>query len=323
MTGKIVVYGAGGLGANIAAKCLHLPTNANTGEVVPHIIDTSRSNITEGFPEDQVHIFKNMDGSGKHRPENAPEIVQALPALLLNHQPGDLNIVVMSASGGSGSVIGPLLVKELLQGNHSVVCFVVGSAECTTTANNCVGTIKSLAHVVEVTDQPVVMQYFENTAATSRDDVDAQILYGIMALSILGSRNNRELDTRDLYNWLRFNRNTRIPAQLAILEIINTKDDATHISDPISRASLYSSTSYPPISLMAEYSCTGYFPMPLMFQSETIDELHFIVTGDSLEDIVSHVGTTSTKLKSRAAVRVAPVKVVLASEVDSVTGLVY
>lgn len=92
----------------------------------PAFIDTSRSNLTPEIPEEKIYILDNTDGSGKVRRENHAQISSSIKHILQSQQPGEFNIVVFSASGGSGSVLGPLIVSELLARGLPVVVLTAG-----------------------------------------------------------------------------------------------------------------------------------------------------------------------------------------------------
>jgi len=135
-SGKIRIYGCGGAGINLTSHFINLPADGNYAEVLAAMVDTSRSNISTDIAEDLCYILPEVDGSGKVRKENHEVIGGVVKQILLQHKPEDLNVVVFSGSGGSGSVIGPLITKELLSREHSVICVMVGSDESAITCTN-------------------------------------------------------------------------------------------------------------------------------------------------------------------------------------------
>lgn len=113
--GRIVMYGAGGCGINtvsyyndnsVIEQSAELndeqgqPISPITAEIKTVYIDASHSNLQEKFRDEDVFILPNVDGSGKVRRENHKEITKVIKQVLLQHEPGDFNVVVFSASGG-------------------------------------------------------------------------------------------------------------------------------------------------------------------------------------------------------------------------------
>jgi hypothetical protein len=278
--GKVRLYGCGGLGTNIVKAYIDRPPAPGFATPLVSFIDTSRSNLAGITNEDSIYVLDKTAGSGKVRKENHAQISAAVKQILLKQAPEDFNIVVFSASGGSGSVIGPLLAKELAARGHSVVVLLAGSSESTITAQNTLNTIKSLAAISKQVDTPIVMYYRHNGGDCTRSVVDGQINLAISSLCYLTSRQNDELDTKDVANWLRFNHSTSVPAQLAMLDIFYNPEDVKVIKDPITIASLYSDRDQKHLEEpIPEYPCTGYFTTAI----EGVKEVHLVVSTENLD----------------------------------------
>lgn len=99
---KLVIYGCGGAGVNIASIFEKTYGVASPGfaDVVSYYIDTSKSNIGINIPKDRTYLIEGLDGSGKIRRENHLAIGECIHDILLSHKPGDVNIVISSTSGG-------------------------------------------------------------------------------------------------------------------------------------------------------------------------------------------------------------------------------
>jgi hypothetical protein len=286
--GKVRLYGCGGLGVNVALRYLNRQSAPGFADLLPSFVDTSRSNLTDTVKEEDVFILEKTDGSGKVRKENHAQISAVIKQILLKQAPEDFNIVVFSASGGSGSVIGPLLAKELADRGHSVVIVSAGSSEAAITARNTLNTVKSLSAITKQIDKPLVAFYRHNGGEATRKIVDDQLDFAISCLCYLASRQNAELDTKDIYNWLNINKSTSVEAQLVLLDIFAGASDVSEIADPISIASLYADRNQPHLETpVPEYSCTGYFLHPV----KDIQELHFVVS-------TQHLGATFDRLQS-------------------------
>ena len=98
--GKLVIYGCGGLGVNMASAFNGMVQEPNCAIIRPAYIDASRSNLRTDFKVEDTFVLQNIDGSGKVRKENHKEISNTIKQVLLQIEPGDFNVVVFSASGG-------------------------------------------------------------------------------------------------------------------------------------------------------------------------------------------------------------------------------
>jgi hypothetical protein len=256
-TGKMRVFGCGGAGVNLASNYVGNGKEDISAEILPVFIDTSRSNIDKKIPDELCYILQDLDGSGKVRAENYEKIKDVVKDILHKHKPAAFNVVVFSASGGSGSVIGPLLVSEMLTRGETVVVVTVGSDESDITARNTLNTLKSLEGISKNTGKTVVMHYRHNTRGKARSDVDGELHYAISTLAVLASKNVRELDTRDIFNWINFNKTTSVEARLAALEIFGP-DTPWGEYNPVSVISIYKDADQATLPIVPEYHCAGF-----------------------------------------------------------------
>lgn len=316
--GTLRVYGAGGAGINIASYFNNASEEPNCARVAPAYIDASRSNLKPDFKEEDIFILNNVDGSGKVRKENHEEISNVIKQILLQIEPGDLNVVVFSASGGSGSVLGPLLMAELLERQLPAVCVVVGSDESIITATNTLNTLKSLESIAKRTDTPVVMYYEQNDRERGRSEVDKQLHLAVSTLAVLGSKRNREMDSKDISNWVRFNKTTSVAAQLSQLEVFSDPSAAAGVKDPISVASVYANEEIPPLPIVPEYHAAGYLPD----QSEQFDQLHYVVSIDAMPNIVGTIKETLDQYNTQRNSRVKQASILSDDDETTDTGLV-
>ncbi len=213
------IYGCGGAGINLASQLLSFQqqeASAGFCKVMPYLIDTSRSNIRNEAPSDQIYLFESLDGSGKKRNMNYSAISEKTREMLHKFKPSEINVVIHSASGGSGSVIGPLLSSELLA-HKNVIVFLIGSADSRIEAENTVKTLKSYEMISKKREQPILLSYFQNSSTMSRAQVDKEIIRQLMYVSLFFSGENAELDSADLSNFLHYPRVTSWPVGLARL----------------------------------------------------------------------------------------------------------
>lgn len=298
--GTVRVFGCGGAGINITSFFNGAGIENGCAEVTPAYIDTSRSNLRSEFNEQDVFILENVDGSGKVRKENHEEIANVTRQILLQIPPKDFNIVVFSASGGSGSVCGPLLVAELLERKVPVVALVVGSDESIITATNTLNTLKTLEKISKVKKLPVVTYYEHNERNRKQSEVDRQLQLVISTLSVLTSRMNHGMDTRDILNWVQFSNTTSVQPQLSLLEVFKDKAEAEATADPISVASVYQDRDEPQVGLVPEYHTDGYCSEP----NDNFQQLHFVITIDRVNKLVGGIKNTLDDYENHRSSRV-------------------
>lgn len=312
MTGNVRVYGAGGAGVNVAANFTKRAEQPGYATLHPAFIDTSRSNLKAGIDDKDVYILENVDGAGKIRREHANEIQNVIKNVLLKMKPMDFNIVVFSASGGSGSVFGPLLMGELLERGLPAVAVVVGSDESTLTCQNTMNTLKSLEGVSRSKGKPLVMYYDHNKRGVRRSEIDESLCSAISALSALASRQNDEMDSQDIVNWLEYHKSSAVRPQLSLLSIYQSHEKVESVQNPISIASLYRSADDETINVVPDYNTHGFTGPDV-----DIGPLHFIISVDGVPAIGQRIQKTLDELQEIRDSRVEHTS--LLSEDDSVS----
>lgn len=299
--GVLRIYGCGGGGINIASKFGgNVPPRQGVAEIQTAFIDTSRTNLSGNINQEDCFVLPELDGSGKVRRENHEAIAREIPRILIKHQPGDFNVVVFTGSGGTGSVAGPLLIAELLERGHNVIAIVIGSEESAITATNTFNTLKSLDHISRSKGKPVLMNYTLNSRDLKRSEVDREALLTISALALLCSRQNKELDTKDIDHWINYSKHAGIGAQLSLLKVFNQATAVEdHSPECFSLACLLKSEDEGQPRLVPAYSCAGYYREG----TEATNNLFFAVETRDLNPILSHLQKTSKALDEHKAAR--------------------
>lgn len=319
--GNLRIYAAGGAGLNIASAFDQVAGGSEAGHCIPHLvyIDTSRSNLGANIKEEHIALIDDVDGSGKVRRENSDKISKNVKSILQKFPPMDFNIVVFSASGGTGNVAGSLIISELLQRDQSVIGIVIGSDESNITAQNTINTLKSLEAIAQKTQAPVVIHYSHNGKDIPRSKVDQEARMVISAMSLLASKQNAELDSRDIGNWVRFDRSTSAKPQLAMLDIYRDRNKvAEEGENAISIASLFNSTDAQQLDVVPEYHCAGYPHTKI----EGSEELHYVIVLDEVHDIAKMINRRVEELDQKRKARVQHGSILGNDEVDTDTGLV-
>jgi hypothetical protein len=292
--GKIRVYAAGGCGMNIGLllekyRNTNVARESGFGELDIVYIDTSKSNLRNAIKDEHCYILEGMDGSGKVRSENHETINERIRAIMQEFKPADLNIIISSAGGGSGSVIAPLLTSELLANQIPTVVITVGSADTILDAENTLKTIKSYESIARLRKAPVIMSYIQNAEHRKQAQSNEIAVSTVMALCILFSRQNHGLDSRDLANWLRYDRVTSFPVQLAALTLVDGTDKITDVGNVISVATLARHGDTTALASIPDYQCVGYLPEDCTESVVVKAPIHFITSDGIFSDVAAHL----------------------------------
>ena len=219
------VYCCGGTGVNIGAELEAYQGQHERGfsEINIYYIDTSHANLRgRNIDASRVYLIdgrsEGRDGSGGIRAENNARISERMADIMLKMPAAKYNVVLFSASGGSGSAAGPHLIRHLMEEDCIVVAMVVSDTNTIQYAHNSVNTYKSLSGVVgkmEGRSLPI-FSHINRPGQTERS-VNSKIISDIGLLSILFSEQLRRLDYADIYNWANQERITKIHAPLTFV----------------------------------------------------------------------------------------------------------
>lgn len=259
---KMKIYAAGGTGINIGRNFIKYTGKSNPGfaDIETVFIDTSKSNVDPTIPSEMLYLVDNLDGSGKLRSSNYTALSECSKEILHNHKPGDINIVVHSGSGGTGSVIGPILVSELLARGETVVALVIGSTGSRIETTNTSKTLKSYEVISQKRETPVIVGYKENSPSTPRGSVDSEIQTSIVLLSAIFSGANRELDGSDLRNFLNYHKTTSYASKLALLDFFSKDIILGKGQAVVSLVTLTTEDISPEVNIPVEYQAVGFIP---------------------------------------------------------------
>lgn len=297
-TNKVRIYGAGGAGINRALAIAATQRGHGAAEYSGVALDTSSSNIDRDNPVIPFYQLSTgltadgseAEGSGQVRKTNYKAIAASIKEMLEKHPPSVFNVVIFSASGGSGSVIGPLMLRELNMRGLPAVAIVIGDDNSYIASTNTLKTLQSLEAIAASTKKPVVMSYHQNSPDVTRPMVDDDINHVLGALSILFSGNNHGMDTRDLINLIHYNNvHEDNQPRLASMHIIMEMDDWGRIGHPISVASLYRTPEDEHRRVETDYHTVGYTDLP---NGKT--ELHYTV---GIEDVGGYVDDLNARIE--------------------------
>lgn len=199
VSSTIRVYACGGCGVNIGKK---LAMYSDSRLDIAYI-DSSTSNLSGLGTSDKTYLIENMDGAGKLR-EKTYEAYQGevQPTLTMFPPSKTLNIVISSLSGGTGSMIAPLLVRELLARDQIVIVIAIPTFGSTIELKNTIGTLKTYNNFSVRAGKPIPMAYCDKG---KRSDVDSEVLAVTDAFALITNRDKtEEFDAADLYNYANY-----------------------------------------------------------------------------------------------------------------------
>jgi len=291
----VTIYAAGGCGINLASKL---------GKTVPEgfanmefaYVDTSRSNMTRNnVPEDKKFLIKDsngneIDGSGKERAANVEHIRKDAERVITMFKPSNFNIVIHSITGGSGSVIGPVIVTELLKRNLPVIVLLAGSSDSTIEIENGIKTMQSYDAIASRHNTPVIC-HCEFGAWSKVDTATLQITSQLLALL---SGNNHGMDTADLTKWLNLKVVGHAPSKLYTMDTVIGEKCVDHDGKPfypISVATLVTEGPNGPndysINPRPDYQAMGIVPEEWEFNDSVEKKAHKFMGVEPLHFVVS------------------------------------
>lgn len=308
--GTTKIYACGGAGINVAKVFEPMRGKITAMFSVLDIcyLDTSPANLQDPtLPRDSIYRIPGVNGSGQVRKENAEKIFAHAPQMLEKHRPAKNNIVIHSLSGGSGSVIGPALVAEMLAAGESVVVITIGEDDTVKHMENTHMSIMSYMNIAAQNEKPVIAAYFQNSNLTPEADVNKGINQLVTALTVLYSGENIGMDERDLFNWLNFNAVTRFGPQLSLLSVFEGTDVGTNIGDIISVVTLATTDGPSAVGQLIEYQKVGRLPV----KGDEADSpvhmsapIHFVTSDGIWGDVFSKLDTQLADYNRKAAARV-------------------
>ena len=221
MSNTIRMIGCGGAGISLTDEVGGLLGELGEGfaKVDKYFVDTAEASIAHvKTVNPKFHLIKksttggtDVTGSGGDRKTNAQHIIPGVKDFLDNNkmsskETGVFYVVVFAASSGSGSVIGPMVIKNLLEKNIPTVVVMIGDSTNGLSAINTLNTIATLHAIANGTKKPLSVMYVNNEsfmnngAASAIKEANRSVFNSLSALTLFLSGVNHELDNQDMIN---------------------------------------------------------------------------------------------------------------------------
>ncbi len=290
------VYACGGAGINIGALWKNTGRSQFLSEAQFIGLDTSKNNQ----PDDNAFEVEHMEGArggGKDRGENikpAPDFVRSALSI---HKPGDFNIVLFGAAGASGGVLGPLILRELLDKNIPVVAFVIGDTTSQKEIGNTVNCWRSIDNQRKSLDADIVFDYVLNSTYATRGEANKTIVNRLDLLSVFLTDSHEEADYQDIRNALRVSRVTSVAPSLQKINFFDSNADLKKVEgNPVACISLYRDRD----AVSADFAGVAYRVTGVLSDGKgpNVDSLHMVLDYDrTVKDIISMIAEQEDREK--------------------------
>lgn len=241
MANTLIVHGCGGAGINICDKVFTSIAELGDGfaNIVFNYLDTSRANIDKIKPQGdfwlvqtKAHSKVAITGSGGERRTHAEDIMKNIDEYLDNRQymkrhPEEFHIVVFSASGGTGAVAGPVLVRSLVSRDIPTIALFVGDSSNGLNCMNTVNTIATLDNIAQNCKKPISVIYvnnhslIKNNSLASGEQEANRIITNIMTtISLFLSGELEAIDNQDMFGIIDQSHYKTIPVKHGLYGIL-------------------------------------------------------------------------------------------------------
>ena len=236
----IKLIACGGAGINLATA---IAENYNT--IISNLANLKITAMDTSSAEKQnaekigmefIHVksssidAKELVGSGGRRDENAKHIAEAVNMYLDNNpsilkaSPTDFYVITTSLSGGTGSVMAPVLASRLLKLGHNVVVVGVSDTASEMDVTNSLDSLNLLTLAANKANRNLAMMNITNSDYDTLDKANAVATSLLITLGTFLSESIISIDPRDmavLLNPMMLENKFNIPDGIVEIETYN------------------------------------------------------------------------------------------------------
>ena len=192
------IYACGGAGASVVSSLF--PTGAvkekGYGDTAITFISSADNDRVPGMNQANTYMLSGVRGGGGDRSAIA-DFAQSQTGLILNmHAPAQMNIIVTSLGGATGSTLSYFMAQEILNQGKAVVVIAIGCFEDMQRTRNTVASMSNILSVPHSTGKALNVIYLDNRFG--RKPIDENAHFYILALLALYSGNHGQIDEADL-----------------------------------------------------------------------------------------------------------------------------
>jgi hypothetical protein len=231
------IYALGGTGIKIVNN--YINTGSQLTEIANIIgLDTSSANKSHGNSY-EIERLEGGIGSGSDKSANMKKYSDFVKHVLAKHPANKCNILVYSLGGGSGSGIGPHMVKQLIQKDLPVICVIIGDMSSVLEQDNTIKTLGSLYNQCKILNENVIVSYLENKPNLSHGEVNNHAKDIIDMCIVMFNLNNDSIDESDIKNFFFYNRIVNADPVISNLSFLKEEDLKNYNRKPVAAISLF------------------------------------------------------------------------------------
>lgn len=320
---KLRIFCCGGAGIGIGKYFEPERGQKTSGYAMldPVYMDTSTAS-TFGVSTEHFYQLPEANGSGGVRRYNGPDIVKYTGEMLQKFPLADVNIIIHSTTGGSGSVMGPSIASEALAQGKTALVFAIGGDDTKNYILNTIGTMESYEGIVETREKSIVVQYLQNGIDGTIEEVDAKVHLAVSCLTVLFSGQNKNLDARDLINVFHPENVTSFAPQVGVLSIHQEKLNLGADVNLMTVATLNADLNNTKLDRPVEFQRVGV-PVHDDADKDMKFPLHFAVADGFLDTVMKSLRRQLADYETREGARVVRNKLSDGSKKKTSNGLVF
>lgn len=246
-TREIQFYLCGGTGINNGVWLLENGRTEQIKNAGYVALDSSGANDSKDlFPVERMPSAEDPSklakGSGGVRGRNYPQAEPFIEQVLSRYKPALFNVIVCNTSGGTGNMLGILLMRKLVQAGHSVVMAFITDFTSTWEMSNSIGALTSLNNQTSADVLGAAIPYVSaaNTPEKTHGEVNAELGDKLNLLSLFMTESNRILDFEDMKNILNYSANYKVPPALSQIRFFDQDTQKGYQGKPpVAVASLF------------------------------------------------------------------------------------
>lgn len=202
----------------------------------------------------------------------------------------------------SGSVVGPIIVNELLSRDIPVIVFCVASTSSDIEAENSYKTILGYEQMAtRVRKKPVPMVYFENDNGKTPEEIDSTLATYLPLISGVLSGSNHGLDSMDIRNFLFYNNVSEFAPALTQMDLFSGDINLSQGEAILSLMVLTRSGVAVPKDVMVRYQATGTMSHEFAEFNDRIGCLRFAMISNHFHSVIAGLQATRDRFAEATA----------------------